>query len=474
MRKEYDPLGEMMLPDNVYYGIETERNRRALAANEDTLDRYPAYVKAVAQVKKACAMANKEIGAFDAAKADAVMKACDEMMEGKFAGNFPICIYRGSGTPFNMAANEVLAHRANEILSGDRNSGEVHPNTHVNMCQSSNDVIPTAKGFVVYEELGKAVKAAEFLAESLARKAEEFKDVIKLGRTCLQDAVPMTLGQEFAAYATGIRRMAGRLRRERENWNTDIMGATAIGTGIGCMPGFRALVHKKLSEVLGREIRCAENLIDSQQAMDSVIIAHAHLQALAALVWKIARDVRYMTSGPRAGLADIVIPPVQPGSSIMPGKVNPVIPEMVSLSCDQVSANHAGLAFGAFAGYLELGSSSAVPVKAIMDSSDLLSRTMVIFAERCIDGITANVERCRVQAEHSISLSTMVSALFGYDIGTRIAKRAIEEKITCKEAALRENILPAEAVEDLFDLKNLVDPDKMEALFVKYASYRKV
>jgi len=474
MRKEHDPLGDMMLPDSVYYGAETERNRQALAANEDTLDRYPVYVKAVAQIKKACAMANKEIGALDGTKADAIMQACDEMIAGRFAGNFPVCIYRGSGTPFNMAANEVLAHRANEILTGDRNSGGVHPNTHVNMCQSSNDVIPTAKGFVVHEELGKTIDAAGILAASLERKAEEYKDVVKLGRTCLQDAVPITLGQEFGAYAAGIRRMIGRLKQERENWNTDIMGATAIGTGMGCMPGFRAAIHKKLSQVLGREIRCAGNLIDAQQAMDGMILAHAHLQALAVLVWKIGRDVRTMTSGPRAGLADIVIPPVQPGSSIMPGKVNPVIPEMVNMTCDQVSANHAGLAFGAHAGYLELGSSSALPVKAVMDSADLLSRTMVIFATRCIDGIAANAERCREKAERSIALSTMVSALFGYEVGTRIAKRAIEAGITCKEAAIEEKLLPPEAIEDLFDLRNLVDPDKMEGLFAKYAPYRKV
>lgn len=474
MRKERDPLGEMMLPDNVYYGIETARNCQALAANSDNIDNYPAYITAVAQVKKACAMANKEIKALETNKADAIMEACDEMAAGKFAGSFPICIYRGSGTPFNMAANEILAHRANEILDGDKNSGSVHPNTHVNMCQSSNDVIPTAKGFVVYKELAKTVTAAKHFAESLERKAEEFKGVVKLGRTCLQDAVPMTLGQEFAAYATGIRRMARRIRREQENWNTDIMGATAIGTGMGCMPGFRQTIHKKLSEVLGRKIKCAENLTDAQQAMDGMIIAHAHLQALSALVWKISRDMRFMTSGPRAGLGDILIPPVQPGSSIMPGKVNPVIPEMVNMSCDQVSANHAGLAFGAHAGYLELGSSSALPVKAVMDSADLLSRTMVIFADRCIDGIQANVERCRERAERSTSLSTMVSALFGYEVGTKIAKRAMEENITCKEAALKENLLPQEAVEDLFTLENLVDPDIMDSLFTKYASYRQV
>ena len=474
MRKETDALGEMLLPDEVYYGIQTERNRQCLAITDDPLSAYPAFIKAVAQVKKACALTNKEIGALDAGKADAIMRACDEMADGAFNADFPLCIFRGSGTPFNMAANEVLANRANEILTGYKGSDQVHPNTHVNMCQSSNDVVPTAKGIAIHNEVGRVLKAAAHLEAALDAKAAEFADVVKMGRTCLQDAVPITLGQEFSGYAAGIRRNRLLLERERARWCTGVLGATAVGTGMGCMPGFSEHIYKNLSAVCGREIRRDANLFDGLQASDSFIILHAHLQALATVAAKAALDIRLMGSGPRAGFGDIVIPAVQPGSSIMPGKINPVMTEVMILACHRVAGNQAGVGFGAFSGELDLGASSAVPIRSILNSIDILSRSMVLFADKCVKGLSANAEKCLHTAERSTSLATMVSALFGYKIGSRVANLAYEHNITCREAAEREHLLSHEAADDLFDLLSLTDVKKNEALFAKYAGIRNV
>lgn len=462
----------MALPDDVYYGIQTARNAKVLDIINDRISSYPALIRAMAQVKKACAMTNREIGALDTAKAEAIMRACDEMERGDFDKDFPLCIFRGSGTPFNMTANEVLGNRANEIITGRKGSDAVHPNTHVNMCQSSNDVVPTVKGIAVYNETGRVLEAAGHLERALETKAGEFADVVKMGRTCLQDALPITLGQEFSGYAAGVRRNRLLLERERARWNTGILGATAIGTGLGCMPGYVDAIHKNLSLVCGREIRRDANLFDGMQASDSFIILHAHLHALATVAAKAAWDIRLMGSGPRAGLGEIALPAVQPGSSIMPGKINPVMAEVMILAAHRVAGNHAGLGFGVFSGELDLGPSSAVPIRSVLTSVDLLSRCMRLFADKCVSGITANADYCRNVAERSTSLATMVSALFGYKAGGKIASIADREGITCKEAALRENILTPEQAEDLFNLKDLTDIRKTEALFKKYGDIR--
>lgn len=474
MRQEHDGLGTMELPDEAYWGIVSERNKEAFDVGPLTLDDYAPYMRAVALCKIACARANAEIGALDPEKAKYIEKAAWEIVEGKLKGNFVVNIYRGSGTPANMIVNEVIAHRANELISGDKSKGGIHPNTHVNMCQSTNDLIPTAKEIVVHDELGKVVEATKYFAQVLRQKQEEFKDVIKMGRTCLQDAVPMTLGQEFGAFAHAAERLAKRIAVEQARWNQSCIGGTCVGTGMGCMPGFRAVIDKHLSDVCGRPIHTEEDLFDGMMATDGLVIAHAHLQALATLVWKVARDIRLLGSGPRAGFGEINLPAVAPGSSIMPGKVNPVIPEMVFLSTDRVCSNHAGLVAGVLSGWLELGTSSGVPIKSFIESNDLLSRTMRVFADKCIKGITANREHCLAMTEKSTSLATMVSALFGYEVGTKIAHIAIDEDITCKEAAKKAGVLPDEVIDELFDINNLVEPEKMEALFAKYQNYRKV
>lgn len=473
MRVEHDGLGELEIPDNAYYGIVSERNRRAFDVGPLTLDDYPSYIRSVALCKIACARANVQIGALDPEKAKYIELAAREVADGKMKGQFVVNIYRGSGTPTNMIVNEVVAHRANELMTGSK-TGPIHPNTHVNMCQSTNDLVPTAKEMVIYEELGKVIDASKILQASLQKKATEFADVIKMGRTCLQDAVPLTLGQEFGAFAHATGRLVKRLKLEREHWNKSCLGGTAVGTGMSCLPGFRQVIAQHLSDVCGRPIETEEDLFDGMMATDGLVIAHAHVQALATLVWKMAGDIRLLASGPRAAFGEINLPAVAPGSSIMPGKVNPVIPEMVFLTTDRVSANHTGLVAGILSGWLELGTSSGIPVKSFIESCDLLARSMKIFAAKCIDGITANREHCREMTEMSTSLATMVSTLFGYEVGTKIAHLAIDENITCKEAAKRSGLLPDEAVEELFDVTAMTDPDKMEALFKKYKTLRHV
>lgn len=474
MREEKDALGTKMLPENVYYGIGTQRALDIYTVSEENLNQYPELVYAVALVKKACAITNCEIKALGSEKADAIVQACDELVAGKLDGNFPLCIYRGSGTPLNMAVNEVLANRANEILTGEKGYDAVNPNTHVNMCQSSNDVIPTAKSITVYQMLDRVLEALPVLEKTLEDKAEEFADVVKMGRTCLQDAVPITLGQEFSGYHTQIRRGRKRLEEEQKHWNTSLMGGTAVGTGMGCMPGFADRINKNLSKVCGREIVANKNFFDAMQSADPFIYPSANLQAIAICLAKIAIDLKIMGSGPRAGMGEIVLPAAQPGSSIMPGKVNPVIPDMMIQIGQKVSANHAGLALGIFSGELDYGPTSAVPIKAFFSSCSLLYRSIPIFTEKVLKSISVNIERCRMDAEKSTSLATMVSALFGYPIGSKIAKIAYEENISCKEAALREKLLSPEAAEDLFNVLDLTDPRKTEFLFRKYAGIRKV
>ena len=466
MRIEKDGMGQLQLPDETYYGCGAERHRVAFPVGPFDLDDYPIYIRAVALLKIACARANAEIGALETEKAKVIEAAAWEVADGQFKGNFPINIFRGSGTPLNAAVNEVIAHRANELLTGDKMKGGIHHNTHVNMAQSSNDVIPSAKDIVIYWEFEKLIAAADTLAASLENKALEFADVLKLGRTGLQDAVPETLGQILGAYAHGIRRMQKRLNEEKNRWNHSCLGGTAVGTGIGCMPGFREVVHKHLSDVLGRPMQSEENLFDGMMALDGLILAHAHIVALSTEVWKAARDLRIMASGPRSGLREINFPERK--------EDEPDWTEVLISVTNRVSANNSAVLMGVQAGWLDLGASSGMPIRAIISSVEMLSNAMQKFAKHVVDVITANKEHCAALANQSTSISTVISTIFGYDIGTKVAHYALDHGMTCKQAALELKILPPEAIEDLFNLSALVDYDEIQKLFKKYSAYRKV
>lgn len=451
--------------DGARNGAETAGKTAPMNLCGTTVEAYPQILVAIGRVKKACALTNKEIGALDAAKADAIIAACDGMIAGRFRDRFPQCAFGGFGSLLNIAANEFLAGQANEILAAKGNSGSVCPNTHVNMGQSSNDVLKTAKALAVYDAIGTLLEYFPCLEKPLADKAEELKDVVKLGRTSYRDAVPVTLGQEFSGYLSQIRRNRLRLEEERGRWNKVPLGATVLGTGLGCMPGYFESVCGTLSAVCGREIVREDNLFDAMQSSDAYVMLHAQVQSLAICAAKIGVDIRLMASGPRAGLGEITLRAVQQGSSIMPGKLNPVIPHMVFQISQRISANHAGIAAAASSGELDLGSTSSVIFKNLLDSMELIGKGMKIFGERVISGVSPYAERCRSQAERSLGLSVVAGALFGHRTGKRIALIASEKDITCKEAAVLEGLLSQADADALFDVSALTDIHKTTQRF---------
>lgn len=453
-----------------YYGPETAKAKEYLHICGTTLVSYPQILAAMGRVKKACALTNKQIQTLDAQKADAIIAACDELIAGKFADQFPLSAIGGFGAILNVTANEVLAERANEILAG--NAGGVCPHDHVNMGQSANDVLRTAKVLAVYDAVGALLGNFAHLEKPLAGKAEALKDIVKVGRVSYRDAVPVTLGQEFSGYHSQIKRIRLRLEEERERWNSVPLGATVLGTGLGCKPGYFDAVCGNLSAVCGREITQSGNLFDAMQSADAYVMLHAHIQSLAICVAKIGIDIRLMASGPRAGLGEIALKALQPGSSIMPGKLNPVVPHMMMQMSQRISANHAGIAMAASSGELDLGSASSVIFKSLLDSMELIGKGMRIFGEKVVASVLPQTERCRSLAEQSLALSVVVSAVFGYRAGTRIAQLALEKNITCKEAAVRDGLLSQAEADELFDVSVLTDIRKSENLFQKFAGRR--
>lgn len=484
MRTEKDALGEMQLPDDAYYGIQALRSLSNFDATNKTFNDYPAVVQALAEIKKACALANRDIGALERHKADAIVQACDDILAGRMKGQFPVNIWRGGGTSINMNLNEVIANRANELLTGHKGYDQIHPNTHVNMCQSSNDVYPTAENIVLYREIGRTLEGVARLENCLCAKSEEFKDVVRLGRTCLQDGVPMTLGQVFAGFHGVIRR--GRLRLEalRDDFRTGVLGGTVIGTGIGALPGYVEAVYPHLSAIAGFEVRLPETpaespiaeagLFDAMQNADGLIELSSALKLLACSAGKIANDLRILSSGPRAGFEEIRLPAVSPGSSIMPGKINPFMCDLMVQIMHQVAANDWAITMNSSISDLDLAVNATVSFFGLLQSLEMIANGFALFSDKCVAGIVANEATCRTYAEESTSLATIVSTLYGYEIGSRIAKLAYREGITCKEAALREKLIPADAAEELFDVNALAHRAGCLALLTKYGAMRSI
>ena len=459
MRIEHDGLGELELPENAYYGIVSERNRRAFDVGPLTLDNYPSYIRAVALCKIACARANVEIGALDSEKAKYIEMAAREVADGKFKGEFVVNIYRGSGTPTNMIVNEVVAHRANELMVGSK-TGPIHPNTHVNMCQSTNDLIPTAKEMVVYDELGKVIEAAGYFAEAFEKKAEEFADVIKMGRTQLQDAVPMTLGQEFEAYAATLTEEIDRLQTNLRLFYEINMGATAIGTGINADPDYAELCTKHLREITGLPLSKATNMIEATSDTGAFIMNSSALKRLAVKLSKICNDLRLLSSGPRCGLNEINLPPRQPGSSIMPGKVNPVIPEVVNQVAFSVIGNDLTITLASEAGQLELNVMEPIIVHSLFENIEMLVNAMNTLREKCIVGITANAEVCRRMVYNSIGLVTALNPYLGYETSTMLAKEALQSGKGIYDLVLEHKLMSEEELQKILQPENMVHPRK--------------
>ena len=427
-RIEHDSMGDVRVPRAAKWGAQTQRAVENFPVSGRRVD--PALVHALAAIKSAAAAVNAELGVLDETIAGAVQAAATEVAAGRWDGEFPIDVFQtGSGTSTNMNANEVIATLATEALGRP-----VHPNDHVNASQSSNDTFPSAMHIAATTALaGDLMPALDHLASSLQRKSTEFAEVVKSGRTHLMDATPVTLGQEFGGYATavriGIERVEGCLSRVGEL----PLGGTAVGTGINTPPGFARRVIARLAAELELPLTEARDHFEAQASRDALVEASGVLRTIAVTLNKIANDLRWMASGPRTGLAEIYLPDLQPGSSIMPGKVNPVIPEAVCQVVAQVVGNDAAVAFGGAAGNFELNVNLPVIARNVLESVRLLANISRLLADRCVDGITADVERCRAYAESSPSVVTPLNAYLGYEEAARVVKASLAEQKTIRE-----------------------------------------
>ena len=448
-RIEHDTMGEVRVPASALYGAQTQRAVENFPISGDSLD--PAQIVALARIKKAAAIANKQLGTLDAEIADAIAGAADEVIAGGYADQFPIDVYQtGSGTSSNMNMNEVLA-----TLAGRRLGMPVHPNDHVNASQSSNDVFPTSVHIAVTQELiDDLIPALDHLAVALEAKAEQWKDVVKSGRTHLMDATPVTLGQEFGGYARQIRLGIDRVQSVLPRVAEVPLGGTAVGTGINTPAGFPQMVLEILAEDTELPITEAKDHFEAQANRDGLVEASGALRTIAVSMTKINNDLRWMGSGPNTGLAELRIPDLQPGSSIMPGKVNPVIPEASLMVCARVIGNDATIAWAGASGAFELNVAIPVMGTALLESIRLLANTMRVLADKTIDGLEADVERAAAYAGMSPSIVTPLNKIIGYEAAAKIAKHAVGEGMTVRDAVVDLGYVErGEITEDQLDAK---------------------
>ncbi len=463
-RKEHDLLGDRNVPFEVYYGVQTLRGIENFNISGVTLNFYPLLINALAMVKMASAKANYELGLLDKSVCDAIVRACNEIRNGKFHSNFAVdMIQGGAGTSTNMNANEVIANRALELLGHKRGEYKYcHPNNHVNLSQSTNDAYPTAIKIALINSNKNFIRILKELIDSFRKKGEEFSKVIKMGRTQLQDAVPMTLGQSFEAYATTLDEEILRLEENAKLFLEVNMGATAIGTGINSDPEYAGKVIEHLRTITGLEIINASNLVEATQDTGAFVIYSSAVKRTAIKLSKICNDLRLLSSGPRAGFNEINLPPMQPGSSIMPGKVNPVIPEVVNQIAFKVIGNDLTVSIAAEAGQLELNVMEPVIVQSIFESVEMLKNGMTTLKTRCLDGITANEDHCRELVHNSIGLVTALNPVLGYEVCTSLAKEALEQNRGVYELVLEKNLLTQEELDTLLLPENMIAPKKMK------------
>ncbi|MEV7455011.1 class II fumarate hydratase [Pseudarthrobacter oxydans] len=433
-RIEHDTMGEVRVPVNALYRAQTQRAVENFPISGKTLE--PAHIEALARVKKAAAQANAELGVLDGELATAIAEAADQVATGKYDGDFPIDVFQtGSGTSSNMNTNEVIAELATRALKAAGSDKVVHPNDHVNASQSSNDVFPTSVHVAATSALiNDLIPALGYLAESLERKAVEFKDVVKSGRTHLMDATPVTLGQEFGGYAAQVRYGIERINASLPRVAEVPLGGTAVGTGINTPAGFPERVIELLATDTGLPLTEARDHFEAQANRDGLIEASSQLRNIAISFMKINNDLRWMGSGPNTGLGEIAIPDLQPGSSIMPGKVNPVICEASIMVAAQVIGNDTAIAWSGTNGAFELNVGIPVMASNLLESIRLLANTSRVMADKMIDGITANVERARFLAEASPSIVTPLNKYIGYENAAKIAKTAVAEGLTVRQA----------------------------------------
>lgn len=459
-RVESDLLGELQVPAEAYYGVQTQRAINNYKISGKHMCDYPEYVKAIAYVKLAAAEANHELGQLPDDVADAICRACREIIDGKFHENFVTdMVQGGAGTSVNMNANEVIANRALELMGYEKGDYQhCWPNDHCNCGQSTNDVYPTTIRLTFIEMNKQLVAALERLVASFRKKGEEFKNNIKMGRTQLQDAVPMTSGQEFTAFANTLEEEIGNLNRNVELMLEINMGATAIGTGLNAVPGYAELCTKKLAELTGENFTLGKDLVEATPDTGDYVSYSGALKRLAVKLSKICNDLRLMASGPRCGLHEINLPPMAPGSSIMPGKVNPVIPEVTNQTCFKVIGNDTTVMIAAEAGQLQLNVMEPVITQCIIESQTWLGRAMDTLRERCVDGITVNAEHNAETVRNSIGIVTALNPYIGYKNSTKIAKEALETGASVYDLVLRDKILTKEKLDAILTERTCSTP----------------
>jgi aspartate ammonia-lyase len=460
-RIEKDLLGALNIPNHAYYGVHTQRAIDNFKISNSKISDNVLMVKALAKVKKACALTNGDLGTIDKKTSELIAKACDEIIfNNRCIDQFPTDVYQGgAGTSVNMNANEVIANLALELLGEKKGRYDlIHPNDHVNKCQSTNDAYPTAFRVALYESLIELITALHILKKSFDIKAAEFKDVLKMGRTQLQDAVPMSLGHEFKAYSTLIKEDI-KLLGEIKNLILEVnLGATAIGTGVNAPKGYADIVVKKLIEVTGHPFTPSEDLIEATSDCGAYVMISGMLKRTAVKISKICNDLRLLSSGPRAGLKEINLPELQAGSSIMPAKVNPVIPEVVNQVCFKVIGNDLTITMAADAGQLQLNVMEPVIAQALFESIGLLVNACYNLKEKCIDGITANKQHCLENVMNSIGIVTYLDPILGHENCDLIGKICAKENKTVSEVVLEQGLLSKEELDRIFSVENLMNP----------------
>ena len=455
-RLESDSIGEKQVPIDAYYGVQSMRARENFKISGTKI--HNEFIRAIVEIKKAAAITNKDAGVIDEKIADAMVSACDEILAGKYLDNFIVdAIQGGAGTSLNMNANEVIANRAIEILGGNKGDYKlVHPNDHVNCAQSTNDVFPSAGKIAVIRLIKKAVSNLELFYSALVEKSKQFANVIKMGRTEMQDAVPISFGQSFSAYAQAIKRDKERFTKAIKELSTLNMGGTAIGTGINAQKEYIKNIVPNVEKVTGLELVQAEDLVDATQNLDCFIYVSGIIKACAVNLSKMANDLRLMSSGPRTGFNEINLPPKQNGSSIMPGKINPVIPEVINQISFNVIGNDTTITLAAEAGQLELNAFEPIIFYCLFESLETLTNGVKVFTEDCIKGITINTDSCQDEVERSIGIVTALCPYIGYTKASKIAKKALKEKKKVRDVLIEEKIVEKEQLDKILDPQQMI------------------
>ena len=457
-RIERDSLGELQIPEKAYYGANAYRAYENFKITNMAMDPY--FIRAIVEVKKACAIQNNKVGILSDKKSGAIVKACDEILAGKYIEDFIVDpIQGGAGTSFNMNANEVIANIANVSLGGTLGHYEhIHPNDHVNLGQSTNDVIPTAGKIAIIRYIEDLAEDTEKLMEAFDKKAVEFDDYVKMGRTQLQDAVPITLGQEFKAYSRVVERSLARFKRAIEELSSINLGGTAVGTGLNADDHFVENIDKDLREITGLDLKQAEDLIDSTQNLDGFLFASSVLKTFAASISKVANDLRLLSSGPTTGISDFNLPAKQAGSSIMPGKVNPVIPEVVNQVAFLVVGNDVTVTMAVEAGQLELNAFEPIIFYTLIQSITALRGAVQTLTVNCIEGINANKNKLRAKVENSVGIITAFAPHIGYDKASAIAKESMREGRPIRELILEKGLMTSSEVDKILDYRKMTQP----------------